>query len=98
MKINLQALKFTPKQELRDFVQEKVSKLSRFDDKIISADVSLILEESKTPENKVCEIRLIVPGNDDFVKKTAGSFEEAILVAVDTLQTILNRKKEKASL
>ena len=98
MKINLQALKFSPKQELKDFVQEKVSKLSRFDDKIISADVTLILEESKIPANKVCEIRLIVPGNDDFVKKTAESFEEAILIAVDTLQTILNRKKEKASL
>ena len=98
MKINLQALKFSPKQELKDFVQEKVSKLSRFDDKIISADVTLILEESKIPANKVCEIRLIVPGNDDFVKKTAESFEEAILVSVDTLQTILNRKKQQAPL
>lgn len=98
MKINLQTLKFTAKQELKDFVQEKVSKLSRYDDKIISADVTLILEESKIPANKVCEIRLIVPGNDDFVKKIGESFEEAILVAVETLQTILNRKKQQASL
>lgn len=96
MKINLKWLKFTAKQELKDFVEEKVGKLSRFDDKIISAEVTLVLEETSAPENKTCEIRLVVPGNDDFVKKTAPSFEEAILNCVVTLQTILQRKKDKA--
>lgn len=96
MKINLQSLKFTAKQELKDFVEEKVSKLSRYDDKIISAEVTLLLEEVKNPENKTCDIRLIVPGNDDFVKKTATTFEEAVLNCVDTLRTILERKKEKS--
>lgn len=96
MKINLKWLKFTAKQELKDFVDEKVSKLSRYDDKIISADVTLLLEETSSPENKTCEIRLIVPGNDDFVKKTAPTFEEAILTCVVTLQTVLQRKKDKA--
>jgi ribosomal subunit interface protein len=96
MKINLKWLKFTAKQELKDFVDEKVSKLSRYDDKIISADVTLLLEETSSPENKTCEIRLIVPGNDDFVKKTAATFEEAILTCVVTLQTVLQRKKDKA--
>ncbi len=95
MKINLQSLKFTAKEELKNFVEDKVSKLSRYDDKIISAEVTLTLEEGKIPENKVCEIRLIVPGNDDFVKKSAATFEEAVLNAVVTLQTILQRKKEK---
>jgi ribosomal subunit interface protein len=95
MKINLQSLKFTAKEELKNFVEDKVSKLSRYDDKIISAEVTLTLEEGKIPENKVCEIRLIVPGNDDFVKKSAATFEEAVLNAVVTLQTVLQRKKEK---
>lgn len=96
MKINLKALKFNAKPNLKEFVEEKVSKLSRFDDKIISADVTLFSEDPKITENKICEIRLIVPGNDDFVKKSAGSFEEAILITVDTLQNILQRKKERA--
>ncbi|MEO6949885.1 MAG: HPF/RaiA family ribosome-associated protein [Ginsengibacter sp.] len=96
MKINLQSLKFTAKQELKDFVEDKVSKLSRFDDKIISAEVTLVLEEVKSPENKTCDIRLIVPGNDDFVKKSGATFEEAVLSCVDTLRTILERKKEKS--
>jgi ribosomal subunit interface protein len=93
MKINLQTLKFKAKQDLTDFVNEKVGKLSRYDDKIISADVTLSLDGAAVPENKICDIRLIVPGNDDFVKKNAESFEEAIQNCVDALQKILQRKK-----
>lgn len=97
MKINLQTLKFKAKEELNNFVTEKVSKLERFDDKIMSADVTLFLDGASVPENKICEIRLIVPGYDDFVKKNAATFEEAISSSVDTLQKILRRKKSKTS-
>ena len=95
MQINLQTLKFTAKQELKDFVNEKVSKLSQFDEKIIRADVTLSLNNDSV-ENKVCGIRLIVPGNDDFVTKNASTFEEAVHTCVDVLHKILNRKKVKA--
>ena len=96
MKITIQSLKFTAKEELKDFINEKVGKLSRFDDKIISADVTLQVDKSNKIENKVCDIRLIVPGYDDFVKKNAATFEEAVLNGVETLQTILQRKKAQA--
>ena len=96
MKINIKSLKFRAKKELKDFVNEKVSKLSRFDDKIISADVTLTLETANIPENKICEIRLVVPGNDDFVRKSAVTFEEAVANSVDVLQKVLHRKKAKA--
>lgn len=96
MKINIKSLKFRAKKELKDFVNEKVSKLSRFNDKIISADVTLTLKTANIPENKICEIRLVVPGNDDFVKKSAITFEEAVANSVDVLQKVLQRKKAKA--
>lgn len=92
MQINLQTLKFDARQELKDFVNEKVGKLSQFDDKIIRADVTLSINNDIV-ENKVCDIRLIVPGNDDFVTKNAATFEEAIHTCVDVLQKILKRKK-----
>jgi ribosomal subunit interface protein len=97
MKINLQTLKFKPKEELVQFVNEKVGKLSRFDDKIISAEVTLTADSANVPENKICDIRLIVPGNDDFVKKNAATFEEAIQTCVDILQKVLQRKKDQAA-
>lgn len=92
MQINLQTLKFNAKQELKDFVNEKVEKLSLFDDKIIRADVTLSLNNDPV-ENKVCNIKLIVPGYDDFVTKNATTFEEAVHTCVDVLQKILKRKK-----
>jgi len=94
MQINLQTLKFDAKEQLKDYVNEKVGKLSQYDDKIIRADVTLSIN-GDIVENKVCEIRLVVPGNDDFVKKNATTFEEAIHSCVEILQKILRRKKEK---
>lgn len=95
MKINLQSLKFTAKQHLVDFVEEKVSKLGRFDEKIISADVTLSVQDGKHVDNKACDIRLVIPGNDMIVKRAATTFQEAVLNSVDTLQNMLNRKKER---
>jgi len=95
MKINLQSLHFKASDHLKEFVDEKVGKLSHLDDKIISADVTLFSGDGKNVDNKVCEIRLVVPGYDDYVKKNGESFEAATLDAVDTLQKILRRKKDK---
>ncbi len=92
MKINLQTLHFKASDDLTNFVDEKVGKLARFDDSIISAEVVLTLDGNSV-DNKVCDIRLVVPGNDDFVRKAAVSFEEAIASCVDTLQKILTEKK-----
>ncbi|MEO7120583.1 MAG: HPF/RaiA family ribosome-associated protein [Ginsengibacter sp.] len=93
MKINLQSLNFKASENLKEFVEEKVGKLSRYDDKIISADVKLFSDDGKNIDNKICEIRLVVPGYDDFVKKNATSYEEATSVAVEALQKIIRRKK-----
>ena len=92
MKINLQTLHFKASDDLKNFVEEKVNKLGRFDSSIISAEVTLT-EEGGGLLNKTCDIRLVVPGNNDMVKKTAASFEEAVSEAVNTLQGILSAKK-----
>lgn len=93
MKINLQSLHFKASDQLASFVEEKVSKLARYDDTIISADVTLTLDGNNV-DNKICDIRLIVPGNDNFVKRNAETFEESIAGCVDTLQKILTEKKK----
>ena len=90
MKINVQTLKFKANDDLNNFLTEKVSKLERFDDKIMSADVTLSLDGPNNPENKICEIRLVVPGYDDFVKKNAATFEEAIDKKIAMLDDLYN--------
>jgi ribosomal subunit interface protein len=95
MKIKLQSLHFKASPHLKYFVNEKVGKLATVNDKIISADVTLFSEDGNNTNPANCEIRLVIPGHDDFVKKKAESFEAAIADAVDALQKILRRKKDK---
>ncbi|MEP6949655.1 MAG: HPF/RaiA family ribosome-associated protein [Ginsengibacter sp.] len=95
MKINLQSLHFKASKQLKEFVEEKVGKLFHLNEEILSADVTLMADDIKIKSNKICEIRLVVPGYDDFVKREAESFEEAVLNAVEALQKILGRKKDK---
>lgn len=92
MKIHLQSVHFKASDELKSFVEEKVNKLGRFDSSIITAEVTLS-DDGGGLENKTCDIRLVVPGNDDFVKKSAASYEEAVSEAVNALQSILSAKK-----
>lgn len=92
MNINIQSLHFTAKQELVDFVNEKVGKLSHFHKRIQYADVCLRLEKSGTRENKVCEIKVGIPGNDLFVKRHNETFEEAVASSVKALEKQMDRE------
>lgn len=95
MKVNLQAVNFNVDKKLVDFVQEKVDKLEKYYDKIISADVFLKLENTSDKENKIVEIKINVPGDDFLVKKTAKSFEEGVDLTIDSLERVIVKRKEK---
>lgn len=94
MKVNIQTLNFTAKEDLLAFVEKRLSKLEKFSDKIVAANVYLKLLPAGA-ENKGVEILLQVPGDDIVVKKTAKSFEEAFDENVKALERQLIKKKEK---
>ena len=95
MEITIQSLHFDASEALKDFVTEKVSKLSTLYNKIESADVTLKLENAAQADNKICEIRLAVPGSDLFAKRQHQSFEEATNEVVDVLQQQIHKMKGK---
>lgn len=95
MKVNLHAVNFNVDKKLVDFIQEKVDKLEKYYDKIVSSDVFLKVENTSDKENKVVEIKINVPGDDFVVKKNTKSFEEGIDLAVDSLERVLVKRKEK---
>ena len=95
MKILIQSLDFSPKQDLLDMVNEKLSKLEKFSDRIVECRVVLRVEKSDTRENKICEVRVVIPGNDLFFKKQFASFEEGIMKASETLQRQVKDWKAK---
>lgn len=94
MEIKVQSIHFDADKKLIEFVEEKVSKLSQYYDKIIGGDVFLKLE-SDDKENKVAEIKIKIPGKDLFAKKQCKSFEEATDEAVEALRRQINKHKSK---
>jgi putative sigma-54 modulation protein len=52
-------------------------------------------EKDQTPDNKISEIKLQIPGSDLFAKKQSTTFEEATDMAVDALRKQLTKRKAK---
>ncbi len=95
MKVNINSVHFKTDKKLDTFITEKVEKLSDIYDGIIGSEVTLKVNNGEDPDNKIAEIRLLVPGNDLFAKKQSKSFEEATDIAVDALRKQLSKHKDK---
>jgi putative sigma-54 modulation protein len=97
MKVNVHAVNFTIDKKLVDFIQERIDKLAKYYDKVVSTDVFLKVEKTSEKENKIAEIKIHVPGDDFLVKKQCKTFEEAVEQASESLERLLIKRKEKVS-
>lgn len=95
MKVNIQTPNFAAKDELLAFVENRLSKLEQFYDRIVFADVFLKVQKTSEKENKIVEVLLSIPGDDIMVKKEAKSFEEAMDDVVKALERQLKKRKQK---
>ncbi len=95
MKIDVHAVSFAVDKKLVGFIQERVVKLEKYYDKIVSSDVYLRVEKTSDKENKLVEMKIVVPGDDFLVKKQCKSFEEAVDLAAESLERLLVKRKEK---
>lgn len=95
MQINIQSPGFTPKLELINFVHTEIEKLSRLCEKIIGSEVNLKLDSGATKENKICTIRLFIPGNDLLASSQYNKFEQAITQTVEVLKRQIKKHKTK---
>ncbi len=96
MKVKIQSIHFDADEKLLNFVEGKVGKLNTFSNAIIDGEVFLRLEKSSSTENKIAEIKLLIPGNDLFAKRQCKTFEEATDQAIEALRRQLKKQKEKA--
>jgi putative sigma-54 modulation protein len=94
MDIIISSLGFKAGDALESYVNEKLEKISP-SDHIIRANVVLFLGPDRATPNNYCEIRLEIPGNDLFVKEHSTEFEQAIDTAVNKLQGMIRKAKEK---
>jgi putative sigma-54 modulation protein len=95
MKVNVHAVNFTIDRKLVDFIQERMEKLEKYYDKIVSFDVFLKVEKTSDKENKIVEVKVHVPGDDLMVKKHCKTFEEAVELSAESLERLLVKRKEK---
>jgi len=95
MKVSISSLHFKTDVKLEEFIKEKVAKFPNLFDGVLGCDVTLKLDTATNNENKIAEIRVLIPGNDLFAKKQAKTFEEAVDNVVDALKRQIKRRKEK---
>lgn len=95
MKVIIQTPGFKADQKLLDFVVKKLEKLGQINDTILEANVCLKLDKSDTRENKICEVKLAIPGSDLFAAKQSQTFEEATNKVVVALKRQLTDLKKE---
>jgi putative sigma-54 modulation protein len=97
MKVNVHAVNFTVDRKLVDFVQDRMDKLEKYYDKVVSCDVFFKVEKTSEKENKIAEIKIHVPGDEFMVKKQCKTFEEATEQVAESLERLLIKRKEKVN-
>jgi len=95
MKVMINSVHFKADRKLEDFITQKVEKLcSKYAD-VINAEVTLKLDNTDTPENKIADIRLVLRGDDLFASKQSKTFEESVDTCLDALKKQLEKYKGK---
>ena len=95
MKVMINSVHFKADQKLEDFITQKVEKLCSKYSEVINAEVSLKLDNTDTPENKIADIRLVLRGDDLYASKQSKTFEESIDTSIDALKKQLEKYKGK---
>lgn len=95
MKTQVQSLGFDATRTLLKLIDKRLDKVGQLSDRIQEGKVVLKIDKSDTHENKICEIRLVIPGNDLFAKKTAETFEQALDHVIHALEKQVHDWKTK---
>lgn len=97
MDFKVNSVHFSADVKLVDFIHEKVKKLELIYDNIIASEIYLKLDKSSANENKIAEVKLLLPGSELFAKKQCKSFEQAADLAVQALKKQVTKHKAKHS-
>lgn len=95
MEVKVKAIHFDATVKLEEFIQKRIVKLEQYSDRITSADVTLELVKPETTENKKVMLKVLLPGNELVVSKTANTFEEAFDNSMDAMIRSVLKTKEK---
>ncbi|MDD4142091.1 MAG: HPF/RaiA family ribosome-associated protein [Bacteroidales bacterium] len=95
--ININSVGFKSDAKLEEFIDKKLSKLTALYDRVERIDVTLRLDAKEKATNKISEVKLLIPGDDIFVKKQCDSFEEGIDSCAEAIKKQVIKRKGKVS-
>ncbi len=95
MNVKINSVHFRADEKLEEFIQKKIDKVTQYHDSIVEVNVFLRVENTSDRDNKIAEVKIVVPGNDFFVKKQCSTFEEGIDLAMAGLKKQMLKSKEK---
>ena len=93
MNLSTQFVNFNVDSDLKDFISKKVSVLEKYHPKITDVELFLKVEKTSEKENKQVEIKVNIPHKQLFVKKESKTFEQAILLSLDSMKRQLKKCK-----
>ena len=94
MNISITARKFKLHDSLKDFINEEVSSLLKYNDSILNADVILSFQNVKDSVKK-SEIVLHVPGQTFNAADNSDDFKKSVSSSVEKLSRQLKKLKSK---
>ncbi len=97
MNTQISARHFAADRKLKEYIERKISKLTKFFDRITNVEVNLALENSGQVKDKIVEIRVSVPGKVIIHRDSGKSFEPAFDKSLKGMKIQLKRYKGKLS-
>ena len=94
MEVKIQSVHFDATEKLRSYIDKKLSKVEKFSDEVISAQVQLKVEKPEVAMNKYTSIKVLVKQGELFAEKVCDTFEEGVSLCVDSLLRQLEKYKE----
>lgn len=82
IKLDVQAVDFTPEKNVEERIHKMLSYLLRFTDKIVYAKIYLENKQGKATKQKSVKVQLGVPGPDVFASDSGDNFM-ALLASVE---------------
>lgn len=94
MRIDIETVGFEPEQDLLDYVDEKIKKLSRFFENITGIDVYLKSIHDDNAQTKVAEIKVFLPGPSIYAEYQTDTFYGAIDQVTEKVKKQLKKRNE----
>ncbi len=94
MTVNIQYVRMATSETMNEYVIERLNKLGKKYDWIISAQVHFEVEHNDKDKGKICKMELSLPGPRIFASSNEANYEDAVKNTISDLERQLKKRKE----